>query len=79
MNGIDSQNTKTNAEKILPFTEQTVEEVTESRKRITFGLDFVKLSKHAVRKYRKAERSEDGRIWQSGMPPKRLSLNKHPR
>jgi hypothetical protein len=48
--------------KILASKEQTVEEVTESRTRITFGLDLVKLKKQAVPKYHKPAWREVGRI-----------------
>ena len=48
--------------KILPFKEQTVEVVAESRTRITFGLDLVKLKKQAVPKYHKPAWREVGKI-----------------
>lgn len=48
--------------KILPFKEQTVQLVTETCKRISFGLDLVKVKKYVFPKYSGRRRDENRRI-----------------
>jgi len=62
MNTINSQNTKTSAAKILPFKEQTLRVVTETCKRITFGLYLVKVKNHAFQRYRDTKWDESKKM-----------------
>jgi hypothetical protein len=47
---------------IFPFKEATVEAVTETRKRITFGLHLVKTKREVLPKYQRIKWNENRRI-----------------